>query len=289
MRRREYLMFIAPSVIVMVGLLALPLFRTLQWSFQRVNYGQPGVFVGLDNYTSALSDPRFLRAITFTIGITVTTYVLVLVLGYILAVLVNNLGRTRPLVLGTLLVSYVVPQVIGATMFGWLFNSNFGGIVNYLLRETTGLQVLWFTDPWPNRILLLLAVAWGMIPFAMLVILAGLQGVPHELIEAAKIDGVSTLQLHMRVIIPTISGVLGFVSLILIMDVLRVFDQLIPLSPQAVQIGNESAMLYIFNVAFRDGGQQLGLGSAVNILLIIVIFILLLPFIRGTAKDGARS
>lgn len=289
MRRKEYLFFIAPSMLVMLGLLALPLVRTLQWSFQHVDYGSPGTWVGLQNYTSALTDPRFLNAIAFTIGLTLAVYVVVVAVAYVLAVLVNGLGRTRPLVLGTLLVSYVVPQVIGATMFGWLFNSSFGGVVNVVLREVTGLEVLWLTDVWANRLLLLLSVAWGLIPFAMLVILAGLQGVPEEVIEAAELDGVSVLQLHLKVIVPTIRGVLGFVSLILIMDVLRVFDQLIPLSPQAVQIGNESAMLYIYNMAFRDGGQNLGLGSAVNILLIIVIFILLLPFIRGTAKEGARS
>lgn len=289
MRRREYLAFIAPSMLVMFGLLALPLVRTLQWSFQRVDYGTPGTWIGLQNYISALTDPRFQSAIVFTIGLTLAVYIVVLAIAYVLAVLVNGLGRSRPLVLGTLLVSYVVPQVIGATMFGWLFNSSFGGVADYLLRAVTGLEVLWLTDVWANRLLLLLSVAWGLIPFAMLVILAGLQGVPEEVVEAAELDGVSTLQLHLQVIVPTIRGVLGFVSLIMIMDVLRVFDQLIPLSPQAVQIGNESAMLYIYNIAFRDGGQNLGLGSAVNILLIIVIFILLLPFIRGTAREGARS
>jgi len=289
MRRREYAVLVAPSMIVMFGLLALPLLRTLQWSFQRVDYGQPGTWVGLTNYTSALGDPRFLRAIGFTIGLTAAAFVVVVLIAYVLAVLVNRLGRIRPLVLGTLLVSYVVPQVIGATMFGWLFNPSFGGVANHLLTLVTGEDVLWLTEAWPNRLLLLLSVAWGLIPFAMLVILAGLQGVPEEMLEAAELDGVSTFQLHLRVIVPSIRGVLGFVSLILIMDVLRVFDQLIPLSPQAVQIGNESAMLYIYNIAFRDGGQQLGLGSAVNILLIIVIFILLLPFLRGTAKEGARA
>jgi N,N'-diacetylchitobiose transport system permease protein len=73
------------------------------------------------------------------------------------------------------------------------------------------------------------------------------------------------------------------------MDVLRTFDQLIALSPQAVQIGNESIMLYIFNIAFQDGGQQLGLGSAVNVLLIALIIVMLYPFIRGVAKEARQA
>jgi multiple sugar transport system permease protein/N,N'-diacetylchitobiose transport system permease protein len=124
-----------------------------------------------------------------------------------------------------------------------------------------------------------------MLPFAMLIIVAGLQGVSDEIIEAARIDGANTLRLHLSVIVPSVRGVLGFVALISIMDVVRTFDALIPLSPQAVQIGNESIMLYIYNVAFQNGGQDLGLGSAINVLLILLIVVLLFPFIRSVAKE----
>lgn len=288
MRRREYWLLVGPSLVVMLGLLALPLYSTLRWSLERVEYGSPGTFIGLENYRHALSDPRLISSAVFTIGLTLTATLILVVGGYWLAVMVNQLGRMKPAVLGILLISYVVPQVVGATMFGWLFNSNFGGIVNYLISELTGAQILWFTDAWPNRLMILANVVWFMLPFAMLVILAGLQGVPEEIIEAARIDGASGWRVHWHVIVPSIRGVLGFVSLISIMDVLRTFDSLIPLSPSAVQIGNESLMLYIYNVAFRDGGQNLGLGSAINVLLIILIIIMLFPFIRDVAREGTR-
>ena len=286
MRRREYAYLVAPSVLVMFGLLVIPLVRTVQWSFERVRYGQPGTFVGLENYRDALTDPRFAAAVTFTVVVTVAVVTVLVLGGYVLAVLVNGLVRVRPLVLGLLLVSYVVPGIIGATMFSWLFNDNFGGVVNQLI-EAVGLpQVLWFTDTWANRALVAASVVWSLVPFSMMVILAGLQGVPKELLEAARMDGAGTLRTHWSVIAPSIRGVLGFVSLISIMDVLRLFDQLIPLSPQAVQIGNESLVLYIYNRAFLDGGQQLGLGSAMNVLLIVLIVVMLLPFIRDTAREG---
>lgn len=288
MRRREFWTLISPSLVVMVGLLALPLYRTIRWSFEKVDYGSSGSFVGLDNYRAALTDERFLHAATFTIGLTLVATACLVFAGYWLAVMVHQLGRMKPVVLGILLISYVVPQVVGATMFSWLFNSNFGGILNHLITKLTGAEILWFTDPWANRFVILLNIVWFMLPFAMLVILAGLQGVPVEIIEAAKIDGAQGLQVHSHVIIPSIRGILGFVGLISIMDILRVFDQLIPLSPQAVQIGNESVMLYIYNVAFRDGGQNLGLGSAINVLLMALIMVMLLPFIRDVAREGSR-
>lgn len=288
MRRREFLGLISPSLLVMAGLLVFPLYKTVEWSLQKVNYGEPGTFQGLDNYAQALTDPRLGRAVLFTVGLTAAVVAVLLVGGYLLAVLVNGLGRSRPWVLGLLLVSYVVPNVVGATMFSWLFDSNFGGVVDYLITQLTGQEILWFTEPWANRVMVGLNTVWFMLPFAMLVILAGLQGVSEEVVEAARIDGASGWRIHWHVIVPSIRGVLVFVSIISIMDVLRTFDQLVPLSPQAPQIGNESIMLYIYNVAFQDGGQQLGLGSAVNVLLIGLIVLLLSPFIRDMAKEARQ-
>ena len=288
MRRREFLGLVSPSLLVMLGLLLFPLYKTVEWSLQRVNYGEPGTFLGLDNYAQALSDPRLGRAVLFTVGLTAAVVAVLLVGGYLLAVLVNGLGRSRAWVLGVLLVSYVVPNVVGATMFSWLFDSNFGGIVNHLITGLTGQEILWFTEPWANRVMVGLNTVWFMLPFAMLVILAGLQGVPEEVVEAARIDGATGWRVHWHVIVPSIRGVLAFVSIISIMDVVRTFDQLIPLSPQAPQIGNESIMLYIYNIAFQDGGQQLGLGSAINVLLILLIVLLLSPFIRDMAKEARQ-
>lgn len=289
MRRSEFIGLVGPSVLVMGGLLVLPLYRTLEWSLKEVAYGDPGRFVGLDNYATAFSDPRLGRAVLFTVGLTVVVVAALVVGGYLLAVLVNRLRRAKAWVLGILLISYVIPHVVGATMFSWLFDANFGGVVNYALSRFLGHDILWFTDSWPNRFVIALNTIWFMLPFAMLVIISGLQGVSDQVIEAARIDGAGPIRTHWSVIIPSIRGVLGFVVIIAVMDVLRTFDQLIPLAPQAAQIGNESIMLYIFDVAFQDGGQQLGVGSAVNVMLMVLIVVMLSPFIRDVVKEARRA
>jgi ABC-type sugar transport system permease subunit len=286
MKAREFWLLFFPSLFVMGALLVLPLVRTVQWSFEEVRYGTPGVFVGLANFAEALTDPRFGNAVLFTVTVTVVTTVVLLVFGYIVATGINQLTISRPLVLGIMLVSYVLPNIVGAVAFSWLFDDNFGGVVNRLLGLLGGSQVLWFTDQVPNAIIVIANTIWHMLPFAMLIILAGLQGVPADLKEAAKIDGASAIQTHLHVIIPTIRGVLGFVTLITIMDVLRLFDNLIPLSPQAQSIGNESIMLYVYSVAFADGAEQLGLGSAINVLTILLILVMLIPFIRNIFKES---
>lgn len=289
MKAREFWLLFAPSLLVMSGLLVLPLARTVQWSFENVRYGSPGTFVGLANFANALTDPRFHRAVLFTVVVTVVTTAILIVFGYLIATAVNTLRISRPLVLGIMLVSYVLPSLVGAVAFSWLFDDNFGGVVNRLIGLLGGTQVLWFTDQVPNAILVIANTVWQMLPFSMLIILAGLQGVPVELREASRIDGANAWQTHVSVIIPTIRGVLGFVTLISIMDVLRIFDALIPLSPQAETIGNESIMLYVYSVAFANGAQALGLGSAINVLTILLILIMLIPFIRGIFKEARAA
>ena len=285
-------MLITPSVIVMFGFMLVPLYRTIRWSFQRVTYGEPGTEVGLANYGAALTDPRLGRAVIFTVGLTVVVTAFCLAVGYVLAVLINGLHRWRPVVLGILLISYVLPHVVGAVAFSWLFDSNFGGIANFLMNGLTGGafgQPLWFTAVWPNRLIIVLNIIWFMLPFAMLMILAGLQGVSQEALEAAEIDGASVLQRHLHVIIPSIRGVLGFVILIFTMDVVRTFDPLIPLAPQATVLGNESIMFYVYRVAFADGAVNLGLGSAINVLTILLILLLLTPSIRSLIKESRAA
>ncbi len=292
MRRREFWALVTPSVIVMFGFMLVPLYRTVRWSFQKVEYGSPGTSVGISNYSGALTDPRLGRAVIFTLLLTIVVTAFCLVFGYVLASLVNRLHRMRPLVLGLVLVPYVLPHVVGAVAFSWLFDTNFGGIVNFVVNGATGGALgepLWFTSEWPNRLMIALNAIWYMLPFAMLMILAGLQGVSTETLEAAEIDGASPLQRHLFVIIPSIRGVLGFVLLIFTMDVLRIFDSLIALSPQAVSLGNESLMLYIYNVAFREGAVNLGLGSAISVLTIILILILLYPSIRTLVREAKAA
>ncbi|SDU81035.1 multiple sugar transport system permease protein [Microlunatus sagamiharensis] len=290
MKRRQFWAMVAPSVVVMFGFMLLPLYQTVRWSFESVDYGAAGTWIGLENYRTALADPRLGRAVIFTIGLTVVAAAVCVVAGYVLAALVNKLGRrTRPLVLGVLLISYVSPHIVGATAFSWLFDSNFGGVVDYVLNGLTGGafgQPLWFVSTWPNRLVILLNVVWFMLPFAMLMILAGLQGVSEETLEAAEIDGASPLQRHLHVIIPSIRGVLGFVVLILTMDVLRTFDSLIPLAPQSLTNGNESLMFFIYRVAFSEATRNLGLGSAISVLTIVLILILLAPSIRNLVKES---
>jgi N,N'-diacetylchitobiose transport system permease protein len=287
-RRREFLAFVAPSVLVMGGLLLLPLYRTVEWSFERVDYGEPGEFVGLDNYGEALTDARLGQAVLFTVGLTVAVVAALLVGGYLLAVMVNRLGRAKPWVLGILLISYVVPHVVGATMFSWLFDANFGGVVNQLVTILTGQDVLWFTDPWPNRVMVWLNTIWFMVPFAILVIIAGLQGVPTEIIEAAKIDGAGSWRIFFTIVLPLSTPALVTVF---ILDAVATWNEflfaLILLNSdvsKTIPVG-----LLNFQGQFSNNNTGLAAGILIAVLPILIAYMFLQRWIVGGLTAGATK
>jgi ABC-type sugar transport system permease subunit len=285
MTRKQFLMGVGPSILVNAGLLAVPLVTTLVWSFQKVAYGSAGQWIGLGNYTRLLSDPRFRAAVRFSVGFAVVDTCLLMVLGYGLALLMNRVRKARPVFLGLLLVPYVVPAIISATAFSWLFDDNFGGLVNYLLDYVGIHNIHWFTSTWPNRGLVLLEALWAGLPFYMLVFLSALQGVPTEQVEAAVMDGANWWQRQWHVVIPAIGPMFRFLALISISSTLGIFDALVALAPNAQVVGTQSVSLYIYLTAFARDQQQLGLGSAVSVLMLVVMLALVSPIVRRIYRE----
>lgn len=283
MRTRTFAIFAAPSILTMAALLALPLAYTAVWSLQDVTYGSPGRWVGLDNYLDTLRSPRFRSDLGFTVVFTMVVTVLLLVVGYGLALLLATLKRIRTLFLGLLLVPYVVPVVVGALAFAWLFNSAYGGPVNGFL-SAVGLDVNWLSSTWPARVLLVLNTVWNQAAFPMLILLAGISTVPVELMEAAAIDGAGWWGRQRHVVLPHLSRLILLIVLISVMDNLRVFDQIQTITPSAQTLGTESIMSYVYNVALGEN-TNLGLASAISVITMIITFVLIIPLLRQNYRD----
>jgi len=284
MRTRTFFALSSPAIGLMVALLVVPLIATLDWSFQNIPVGEPGVFNGLANYRELLTSPRFIQAAEFTIGFALVVTAIKVVFGYAIAMLLNKVRWGRPIFLGMLLSTYVVPTVVGALDFSWLFNDVFGGPVNRLL-DLFGIQINWLVDEWPARALLSMHLVWHEIPFAILIFYAGLQGLPKEPMEAAELDGANWWQRQRYIVIPGLGRLVSFVCVIGIMDALKVFDSIRIITPAASQLGTESLMTYVFQIALNDS-YRLGIGSAVNVMTIVLTLILLIPFLRSTWRDA---
>ncbi len=283
MTRREFAWFVGPSALLMAGLLVVPLAMTVVWSFQDVDYSGPGRWVGLANYTETLSSDRFLSAAAVTVGFTLVIVAGQLVLGYAVALMLDRVRRGRHVLLGLLLVSFVVPQVVGALVFSWLFDDAFGGLANWLLAFV-GLNVNWLTEVWPARSLVVAHSLWHVLAFPVLVFLAGLQTLPAEQLEAADLDGAGWARKQRFVVVPMLSRFFTFVALIAVMDGLRLFDSIRMITPNARNVGTETVMVYVYDVALGDS-QRLGLGSAISVLTVVATMIVLAPFVRRTYRD----
>ena len=287
MRFKHFALFSAPAILLMAGLLVIPLAMTFTWSFQDVPVGERGTFTGLDNYTEIFSSPRFLRAAAFTVALTLILTAVKVVVGYGIALLLNRIQRGRMIILALLMASYVVPTVVGALNFSWLFNDIFGGVVNQLLG-VFGVHVNWLTETGPARMLVGLHALWHETPFVILVLLAGLQTLPSEPLEAAQIDGASWWQRQQLIIVPLLKPLFSFVILISIMDGLKIFDSIKIITPASTTLGTETLMTFVQQVALSES-YRLGIASAVNVLTIILTIVLLVPFLRQTWKDAREA
>ena len=205
-------------------------------------------------------------------------------IGYTIAYTLHMARYGRAIFLGILLSTYVVPTVVGALDFSWLFNDVFGGPVNRLL-EVFGVNIQWLVSEWPARALLMMHTLWHELPFAVLILYAGLQGIPDEPLEAASLDGANWFQKQRYVIVPAVGRLIVFVCVISLMDALKIFDSIRIITPAAPQLGTESLMTYVYQIALNDS-YRLGIGSAVNLLTIILTLVLLIPFLRTTWRDA---
>lgn len=287
MRLKQFALFSGPAIVLMAGLLIVPLVMTIVWSFQNVPVGQPGVFNGIDNYLEIFSSPRFLNAAVFTVAFTLILTTVKLIVGYGIALLLNRVQRGRMVILALLMASYVVPTVVGAMNFSWLFNDIFGGVVNQILG-VFGVHVNWLTETGPARLLVGLHALWHEVPFVILVLLAGLQTLPPEPLEAAQIDGANWWQRQRYMIIPLLRPLISFVLLITIMDSLKIFDSIRIITPASTSIGTESLMTFVYQVALSES-YRLGIASAVNVLTIVITIVLLIPFLRQTWKESRAA
>jgi multiple sugar transport system permease protein len=178
-------------------------------------------FVGLDNYTAIFKGDtghRFWTAFYNTTFFTVTCVVLETVLGVAMALIMHKAFKGRSIVRASILVPWAIPTVVSALLWKWIFQAD--GVANNIL----GTQILWSTDGWQAKMSIIVADTWKTAPFIGLLVLAGLQTIPAEVYEAAKVDGASVLQTFRRITLPLVKPALLVAVLFRILDTLRIFD-----------------------------------------------------------------
>ncbi|PWJ47165.1 carbohydrate ABC transporter permease [Faecalicatena contorta] len=274
--------YLAPTIILMVVLLIVPIVMVIQYSFyDNVIINKNPVFVGLENFKKILSDSTFYVAVKNTLFFVAVSVIAHLIIGMFFAMLLNTryLGdKTK----GIFRVIYALPWMFTASVIAilWKMMLNPNGVINYLLQyvQLTGESIEWLG----SRQFALLAVTfiniWSGYPFYMISILAGLQGISTDLYEASALDGANSIQTFFRITIPQLSPIL--ISLIML-DFVWTIQQfaLIWMTTGGGPINaTEMVSTYIYKQGFSK--YQYSMASASAVILLIVCTIIAIFYVR---------
>ncbi len=285
MKRREFLVYVTPSLVTMIGLMVVPLFFTIYLSMTAYTYGQIPRFMGLTNYINALQNPRFWNSLLFTLIYMCVALPIQIFIGFVLALLLDKVTKLQGLMVSTALLPNIITPVVGTLIFSWLFQDKWG-FYSWILSQV-GININFLASTWSARLLLILYAVWSATPFVFLVLYAGLQAISREQLESAQIDGANWFQQIARIIIPNLAPLFSFIAMINIMDAYRVFDPVFIMTRGGPGSSTETIQYFNYTVAF--GQLRLGYGSAISVLNILGILIFLVPLLVRTYKEQTRG
>ena len=276
--RKGNLWFI-PSLLLIGAMLLYPAVRTFALSFYRMDLAtsfHPD-FAGLSNFARLVLDSRFHASLRMTTLFTATTVCIEFAAGLALALCVDEWMRGRNVVRTILLVPWTLPTAVIAVLWAWMFNDQYG-ILNALLLRTGILQspVSWLGDPTAAFWALVIADVWKTTPFVFLILLAGLQGIPHDLYEAIEIDGGGAWVKFRRITWPFLARFV-FVALVFrIIQAFSVFDLVYVMTGGGPGGTTETLSMYAYQTMMRylDFGYASALSTATVVILALTAAVL---------------
>lgn len=264
------LAFIAPSMAFIGGLFVLPLGMTVWMSFYHWPLLGRKKFIGLDNYRELLSDTQLWNSLGFTLLYTVLVTAAILAVAFPLALLVDRPIRSA----GVFRTVFFMPVVIGfgaaSTLWMWLLNPDSGVFSRLLLS-------LGLVDAaprplesfWPALLVIILMVVWKTAGFTMVILLTGLQSIPQDVVEAAKIDGAGVFARFRRITLPLMKNSLLLALILNVTSSMLAFDQFFIITQGGPENSTISAVFSIYLASFS--AYRLGYGSALSFALLIVL------------------
>ena len=280
--RRLGWLLCTPAVVIMVAVTAYPVIYALYLSLQRYDLRFPAqsTFIGLANYAAVLSSPFWWTAFGVTLFITVVSVVIELVLGMLLALLMHRTVFGKGAVRTALLIPYGIVTVAASFSWYYAWNPDTGYLASLL---PTGSAPL--TNTLQSIFIIIGAEVWKTTPFMALLLLAGLALVPEELLNAARVDGANGWQRFVRVMLPLMKPAILVALLFRTLDAFRIFDNIYVLTKGA----GDTRSVSILGYDNLFGALNLGIGSAISVLIFICVAIIAFLFIKGfgTAAPGS--
>lgn len=279
-----------PAFFIMVAVTAYPILQATWTSLFKYRLTDPAnrEFIFLGNYVTALKDPVFWRAVGVTVLITLITVAVELVFGFIIAMVMHRIVIPRKTLRTIVLIPYSIITVVSA--FSWFFG--FGvtsGYANQWLHTLSfgvwNADFDWFGSFWPSIIVICLSEIWKTTPFMSLLLLSGLAQVDSVMEEAAQVDGASFGQILTKVILPNMKPAIMVALLFRTLDAFRIFDNIFIMTGGANNTSSFSLLAYNQTIS----RVEVGMGSALSVLLFLAVVAIAFVFIKGFKVDLAEG
>ena len=272
----------APAVIVMLLVTAYPIVYAIVLSLQRsdLRFPDQAKFVGLRNYVDVLSSSLWWQDLTTTLILTIFSVAIELVLGMGLALLMHRAIFGRRTVRASILIPYGIVTVVAALAWKFAFDPT-TGFVNALLDTDRA----WFSQQIPSMVVIVLTEVWKTVPFMALLLLAGLTLVPEDLQRAAKVDGATAWQRFTQITLPLMKPAVLVALLFRTLDAFRIFDTVFVMTAGAND--TETVSILGYNQLFNR--LNLGIGSAVSVLIFVCVIIIAVLFVKGFGTSLAQQ
>lgn len=292
-KRLEITVLSAPAIIMFCGFVILPVFMAAYYGFFRwKGFGKPTNFVGLQNYVTVFTDGAFLSALGHNAFIVVASLVLQGPAAVAFALLLNQNIKGRSIIRVLIFVPYVISEVIVGT--GWGLMLQYQGALNSMLHNI-GLGFLasdWIANPNVAIWTLMVIISWKYIGFAVILMLAGMQGIPDELYEAAAIDGGSFWQIQRYVTLPLLAPTIRVWAFLSIIGSLQLFDLVYIIWGQYVASTAGTSTMATYMVREGRLAGNYGYGNAVAVVIFLISLVIALTYQRFVLRrdtDGALT
>ncbi|WP_030433711.1 carbohydrate ABC transporter permease [Allokutzneria albata] len=285
--------YLAPTLLILVGLLGYPLYQLVLISLydygqEQASGGAPLEFLGLGNYRKLFGDPQFWTVLTQTVGFAAVCVIGTLFVGGALAMLASRV-RTVPRMILFLaaLGAWATPAVAGSTVWMFLFDTDFG-LVNEVLVGL-GFDGManhsWTYDKFVAFGLVAAQVIWCSFPFVMVTLYAGIIAIPKEILEAAALDGASTVRTLRTVILPLLRPLLVIVTIQSIIWDFKLFTQIYVMTGGGGVAGNNLVLnVYAYQKAFA--ASEYGMGSAIGVVMTVLLLLVTAGYLRALRRSG---
>ncbi|MGH3319007.1 MAG: carbohydrate ABC transporter permease [Streptosporangiaceae bacterium] len=278
---RLAVLLLLPAVVVVFGIVVYPAVRTLYTSFFAVDSPFPGAypFVGVHNYVDILTTREFWATVGRTTYFTIVSTALELLLGLGVALLLNAPLKARWLFRAIVVLPWALPTIVNGMMWRWILNAQYGAL-NALLTQLHLIDHYrsWLGSPFLALNMVILADVWKNTSLIAFFLLAGLQTIPRDLHEAARVDGAGVFRAFLRVTLPLLTPTIAVVLVLRTIEAFKVFDIIYIMTRGGPANGTQTIAFYTYLQAFSD--LRFGYGSALAYLIVLAILILALVYLR---------